>query len=90
MDEEKKKQIAAFRFGVIHELVGNVELEPGEQERLIREKCDRKWVIPFSDRTRITRSTILRWVKLYKDSGGRLEALANQGRSDNGKSRAID
>lgn len=90
MDEDNKKQIATFRFGVIHDLVGNVELEQGEQERLIREKCDRKWVIPFSDRTRITRSTILRWVKLYKDSGGRLEALANQGRSDNGKSRAID
>ena len=75
MDEDKKRQIATFRFGVIHDLVGAVELEPGEQERLIREKCDRKWVIPFSDKTRITRSTILRWVKLYKDSGGKLEAL---------------
>lgn len=90
MDEDKKKQIAAFRFGVIHDLVGGVELESGEQERLIREKCDRKWVIPFSQKTRITRSTILRWVKLYKESGGKLEVLANQGRSDNGKSRAID
>lgn len=90
MEEEKKKQIATFRFGVIHDLVGSVELESGEQERLIREKCDRKWVIPFSDKTRITRSTILRWVKLYKESGGKLEALVNQGRSDNGKSRAID
>jgi putative transposase len=90
MDEDKKKQIATFRFGVIHDLVGGVELEPGEQERLIREKCDRKWVIPFSDKTRITRSTILRWVKLYKDSGGKLDALANHDRSDNGKSRAID
>jgi putative transposase len=90
MDENRKKQIATFRFGVIHDLVGHVALEPGEQERLIREKCDRKWVIPFSDKTRITRSTILRWVKLYKDSGGKLEALANHSRSDNGKSRAID
>lgn len=90
MDEEKKKQIATFRFGVIHDLVGHVELEAGEQERLIREKCARKWVIPFSDKTRITRSTILRWVKLYKDSGCKLEALTNHDRSDNGKSRAID
>jgi len=90
MDEEKKRQVATFRFGVIHDLVGNVELDPGEQERLIREKCERRWVIPFSDKTRITRSTILRWVKLYKDSGGKLEALANQDRSDHGKSRIID
>ena len=78
MDEEKKKQVATFRFGVIHDLVGHVALEPGEQERLIRDKCGRKWVIPFSDKTRITRSTILRWVKLYKDSGGKLDVLVNQ------------
>lgn len=90
MDEDRKKQVATFRFGVIHDLVGGVELEPGEQERLIREKCNRKWVIPFSEKTRITRSTILRWVKLYKDSGGKLDALCNHDRSDNGKSRAID
>lgn len=90
MDEDKKRQVATFRFGVIHDLVGNVELDPGEQERVIREKCERRWVIPFSDKTRITRSTILRWVKLYKDSGGKLEVLANQDRSDQGKSRIID
>ncbi len=90
MDEDKKSRISTFRFGVIHDLVGHVQLESGEQERLIREKCDRKWVIPFSDKTRITRSAILRWVKLYRDSGGKLEALANQDRSDNGMSRVID
>ncbi len=74
MDEDKNRRIATFRFGVIHDLVEGVELSPGEQERLIREKCGRKWVIPFSDKTRITRSTILRWVKLYRDSGNKLEA----------------
>ncbi|MFC1833476.1 IS481 family transposase, partial [Thermodesulfobacteriota bacterium] len=46
MDLDKKQQIAVFRFGVIHDLVGNVELEPGEQEKLLRDKCERKWVIP--------------------------------------------
>jgi transposase InsO family protein len=90
MDLDKKHQITTFRFGVIHDLVGGVELSPGQQEQLIRQKCDRKWVIPFSDKTRITRSTILRWVKLYKDSGEKLEALANQDRSDQGKTRVID
>jgi transposase InsO family protein len=90
MDDEKKQQTATFRFGVIHDLVGHIELEPGEQERLIREKCGRKWVIPFSEKTYISRSTILRWVRLYKDSGGRLESLCTQDRSDQGMSRAID
>jgi transposase InsO family protein len=90
MDDEKKQQIATFRFGVIHDLVGHIELEPGEQERLIREKCGRKWMIPFSEKTYISRSTILRWVKLYKDSGGRLESLCSRDRSDQGMSRAMD
>ncbi len=90
MDDDKRQQIATFRFGVIHDLVGHMELEPGEQERLIREKCGRKWVIPFSDKTHISRSTILRWIKLYRDSGGKLESLGTQDRSDQGKSRAMD
>jgi transposase InsO family protein len=90
MDDENQQQIATFRFGVIHDLVGHIELEPGEQERLIREKCGRKWVIPFSEKTYISRSTILRWVRLYKDSGSRLESLYTQDRSDRGMSRAMD
>ncbi len=90
MEVDKQQQIATFRFGVIHDLVGTVELDPGEQERLLRRKCDRKWVIPFSNKTRITRSTILRWVKLYRDSGGKLEALGSRRRSDQGASRALD
>jgi transposase InsO family protein len=90
MHDETTQKIAAFRFGVIHDLVGGVVLGPGEQERLIKQKCGRKWDIPGSDKTRITRSTILRWMKLYKDSDGKLEALANHERSDQGKPRVID
>ena len=89
MNEEKKRRISAFRFGVIHDLI-DTDLEAGEQERLIRDKCERRWMIPFSDKTRITRSTILRWVRLYKESGGKLEALCNHERSDQGNPRAID
>lgn len=90
MSEDKSQRIATFRFGVIHDLVGGTELSPGEQERLIREKCERKWVIPFSHKTRLTRSTIMRWVKRYRESGGKLESLYSHARSDQGKTRAID
>jgi len=90
MTEEEKKQVAAFRFGVICDLVNVVQLELGEQERLIREKCARKWQIPFSAKTRISRSTILRWVRLYKQSSGKLESLYPRDRSDRGMSRGMD
>ena len=90
MTEEQKQQVAVFRFGIIHELVGHVRLDHGEQQKLLRQKCARKWEIPFSTKTRISRSTILRWVRLYADSGGKLEALYPQGRNDHGKVRALD
>jgi transposase InsO family protein len=90
MTDSEKQTVAIFRFSVIHEFVGGIRLSRGEQKRLLQDKCARRWSIPFSDRTRISRSAILRWIKLYKDSGGQLESLFPKDRSDKGKSRAID
>lgn len=90
MNEEQKRQVAIFRFGVIHDFVGGVRLDRGEQQRLLREKGERKWAIPFSCRTRLTRSTLLRWIKRYKDSNGKLESLYPTDRSDRGVSRGLD
>jgi putative transposase len=87
MEEEQKKQIAVFRFGAIADLVGGVNLERGERERLIREKCQRQWVIPYSERSRLTRTTIKRWVRQYD---GRLESLYPEDRGDSGQSRVLD
>ena len=90
MDEEIQKEVAIFRFGVIHDFVSGAQLDHGEQERLLREKSRRKWAIPHSQKTRITRSTILRWVKAYQASNGNLESLYPQSRSDRGISRGMD
>lgn len=90
MTEEEKQQVAVFRFGIIHEFVGSTRLDHGEQEELLREKCERKWVIPGSGRTRLSRSTIRRWIRLYTESGGKLESLYPQDRSDGGQARALD
>jgi putative transposase len=86
MDEEQKKQIAVFRFAAIADLVGGVALERGQREQLIQEKCQRKWVIPYSDRSRLTRTTIRRWIKQYD---GRLESLYPGDRADAGQSRVL-
>jgi putative transposase len=90
MNEDNKREVAIFRFGVIHDFVSGVTLDRGEQERLIREKCKRKWAIPYSSRTRLTRSTILRWIKRYRDSNGKLDSLYPSSRSDRGLSRGMD
>ena len=90
MTEDEKKQIAVFRFSVIHEFVGSTKLDYGEKQHLLAQKCARKWQIPCSDRTRISRAAILNWVKRYKDGGGRLESLYPKDRHDKQKSRVID
>lgn len=90
MNEEQKRQVAIFRFGVIHDFVGGVRLDRGEQQRLLREKCERRWSIPYSQKTRLTRSTVLRWIKRYRESNGKLESLYPPDRSDRGVSRGLD
>lgn len=90
MDDVQKIEIAVFRFGVISDLVTAAGLSPAEKKRLIEEKCGRKWVIPYSEKTRLSKSTILRWAKNYQDAKGALESLYPKSRQDRGQSRVID
>jgi putative transposase len=90
MDEEQKKQVAVFRFGVIADFVTGGELDRGQQTRLLAAKCARKWNIPFSRRTYVARRTIRQWIARYRDGGSRLEALYPKDRTDSGRPRSID
>jgi putative transposase len=90
MEEEKKREIATFRFGVISDFVVSHQLARGERERLLLEKADRQWTIPYSCRTRISTSTIVCWIRRYERSGRKLESLYPQGRGDIGRSRVLD
>lgn len=90
MDEELKKKIAVFRYGVIADLVGSRRLSRGETKRLMREKCGQVWQIPGSGRTHIASSTVKEWISRYKQSGNKLEALYPQDRSDRGRLRSVN
>lgn len=90
MTEDIKKEIAQFRFGVIAELTGWRKLRRGQRERLLREKSGCEWKIPNSERSYISRSTILNWLRRYEESGGKLESLYPCERADKGKTRAIN
>lgn len=90
MEKEKKMQVATFRFGVISDFVGGARLSRGERERLLGEKSERSWEIPHSGRTRISRTTILDWVRKYERGGRRIEALFPKDRKDRGSSRVLD
>lgn len=90
MTEKKNEQIAVFRFGVIAEFVGAARLSRDERRQLVRQKCARKWVIPYSARTRISSSTIYRWIRRYQNSNGAIESLYPAKREDQGKTRKFD
>src|SRR4030042_2838601 len=89
MDKEKKEKIALFRFGVISRLFW-IKEDERQQEALLREIISRAWEIPFSNRTALGRSTVLEWLKKYRDSGNKIESLEPQQRSDKGKARSLD
>lgn len=90
MTDKEREDVALFRFGVISDLVGATRLDHGESGRLVHEKSRQRWNIPHSGRTRLSPSTIRRWVKLYERSGRELNALRPSTRNDRGKSRQVD
>ena len=47
MTEDEKMQVAVFRFGVISDFAIGAQMSRGEKRRLMRDKCSRKWQIPF-------------------------------------------
>ncbi len=90
MDEEKKKRIAEFRFGVIADLIGHRKLSWGEHGQLLEEKASKDWEFPSPDRTRISAATTLDWIRRYKRSGRRLSSLYPVQRCDKGSFRSLD
>lgn len=69
MDQERKMQVATFRFGVISDFVGGARLSRGERERLLREKSDRAWEIPFSGRPSAIPSSGCRFLGIMMGMG---------------------
>jgi putative transposase len=89
MDEKQREEVALFRFGVISDLVCTRHA-PGEIAAHIQEKSRQCWQIPNSGRTRISQSTIRRWVRLYENSDRQLRSLYPATRRDHGRSRRVD
>ena len=89
MTEDEKMQVAVFRFSVIGDFVTAVAMSRAEKRRLKREKCARKWQIPFSEKTRISQGTLQRWCRVYRNSGGDLKSLYPQDRSDQDRKSVV-
>lgn len=90
MESEQRKEIATFRFGIIADFVNGSKLRYGERSRLLREKSERSYLIPYSTKNVVTAPTIYSWIRQYNRGGLRLEALYPKERRDKGTYRALD
>ena len=89
-DQEHRQKVALFRFGILGPLISRANLSRGELERMVRDITAKEWEVPGGQRSRIGRSTLLRWLKDYRQAGNRIEALEPRGRRDRGSTRFID
>lgn len=86
MDEkQRREEIALFRYRVIAEVV--TQQSGRARQRLMEAIARRQHDIPYTDRTRIGKRTVQRWVMQYLDHG--LSGLEPVERLDAGRGRAI-
>lgn len=89
MKEDRKKEVATFRFNVISDLVMDNCLSQREIRELIRQKASRRWKIPYSSRESISETTIRRWIDAYERENKNITALYPKDRADRGDNRSI-
>jgi putative transposase len=85
-EEERRTQIALFRYALIAPLL-NRPLERGEIGAHLRAVAAQTHRIPYSSRSRLDEETIWRYLARFRAGG--FESLKPQPRADKGKSRRI-
>jgi transposase InsO family protein len=86
MDDDTRRAIALFRFGVLGPLV-SARLEHGDRKTYFEEAAARTHVAPGGHLIKLSARTIESWYYAYKKGG--FDALLPETRCDQGKSRAI-
>jgi transposase InsO family protein len=83
---ERKTEIALFRYGLIAPLLYDV-LAAGELEKALRQIAAKRYVIPHSQRTQVSVTTLRRYLQAYNQGG--FDALRPQEREDKRQPRAF-
>ena len=86
MDDDTRRAIALFRFGVLGPLV-SARLEHGDRKAYFEEAAARTHIAPGGHLVRLSARTLESWYYAHKKGG--FEALFPETRCDRGKSRAI-
>ena len=85
-DNDPRREVALFRYGVIAELLA---LPAGSPERraALRAKAELTYAIPGSRRTRVAVETMRDWIAHYQQDG--FDALYPKLRADRGRTRSL-
>ena len=86
-DEERRVEVALFRYGCIAELLQR-KLPRGEQARILERLANQEWEAPGGEKVRLSVSTLKSWLARYRKGG--FEALKPKPREDRGRPRALD
>ncbi|MEM3485244.1 MAG: DDE-type integrase/transposase/recombinase [Candidatus Methanomethyliaceae archaeon] len=86
MDEEKRREIARFRFHVIAPLVVR-HLGPGERAHIMGDLGRMLWKMPDGQSVRISTRTLARWAARYREYG--YAGLMPEERTDHGACRRL-
>jgi len=84
--ETKAKEVFDFRYSIIAELL-NPYLCREERLKLIRQKANREYEIPYSIKRSITEACIRKWYRKFKEHGK--DGLIPKTRSDMGTCRVL-
>jgi putative transposase len=79
-------EIALFRYGLIAQLI-HTPPDEGQQEALLRHLASQTYQIPGSKRTRVSVTTLRRYLATYREKG--FDALRPASRADAGDPRAF-
>jgi transposase InsO family protein len=86
MNEEQKKEVALFRYGLIHPLVQD-NVSSNERTAIRRQILQSEHKIPHSNLTRIDERTLRKYCQWYRE--GAFEGLIPGYRSDKGQVKAV-
>lgn len=85
-NDERRRETALFRYGVIADLV---QLEPNHRGlyELLTKKAQQEYTIPGSLRRHVAAETMRGWLRAYRRGG--FDALVPRVRADHGSTRSI-
>lgn len=85
-ESQRVVDVALFRYSLIADLQ-HYPCGSTEVARLMRDKAEKTYVVPYSQRTRVAAETMRHWLKLYRRGG--FDALKPRPRLDAGVSRTL-